>query len=103
MTLAFTEGGKDRSILFDMRGGRWLGKLRYTENRELVSDVACAAWWSGENTLELSILWYETEGENRFTFSFEGEFVRIHKWVQAGMEDEMQHRDALYRVAEEDA
>ncbi len=103
MTLAFTEGGKDRSILFDMRGGRWLGKLRYTENRELVSDVACAAWWSGENTLELSILWYETEGENRFTFSFEGEFVRIHKWVQAGMEDEMQHRDALYRVAEGNA
>jgi hypothetical protein len=101
LTIAFTEGGKDRSILFDMRGGRWLGKLRYTENRELVSDVACAAWWSEENKLELSILWYETEGENRFTFAFEKNLVRIHKWVQAGMEDAMQSRNAVYRILEE--
>lgn len=100
LTVRYLEGGQEHTIRFDMRGGMLQGKLIYTENRELVSDVACAAWWSDAHTLQLSILWYETENENRFTFAFDGDQVKIHKWVQAGMQDELQCRDAVYSIQE---
>ena len=81
----------------DMRGGRWTGKLVYTDQRELVSDVACAAWWEG-NTLTLSVLWYETENDNRYAFCFEGDTVRIRKWTETGMPDPLAGYEALYRI-----
>ena len=96
LTIDFTEDGIDRRILADMRGGHRDGQLRYTENDGIVSDIAACAWWNGEK-LELSILWYETENHNRYTFSFEPSRVLIRKWTEAALPDALAERDAEYR------
>ena len=96
LTIDFTEGGTARQIIADMRGGRTTGKLIYTDHGEVVSDIASAAWWNGDR-LELSVLWYETENHNRYTFTFEPSRVLIHKWTEAALPDPLAERDAEYR------
>ena len=97
LTIRYTEDGVERAIVADMRGGRATGKLVYTDHREVVSDIASAAWWDG-NQLELSILWYETENNNRYTFTFDGERVHIRKWTEAALPDPLAERQAVYRI-----
>ncbi|MBQ6234032.1 MAG: serine hydrolase [Clostridia bacterium] len=96
LTVDFTEDGVARCILADMRGGRLTGKLIYTDHGEIVSDIASAAWWNGDR-LELSVLWYETENHNRYTFAFEPSRVLIHKWTEAALPDPLAERDAIYQ------
>ena len=96
LTVDFTEDGICRRIVADMRGGRSAGKLTYTDHHEIVSDILSCAWWDG-NRLELSVLWYETENHNRYTFTFEPSRVLIHKWTEAALPDPLAERDAEYR------
>lgn len=98
LTVVWTEDGLERTLLADLRGGRTTGKLIYADHGEIVSDVACAARLT-ENRLELSVLWYETENHNRYTFTFEGTLVRIRKWTEAGRPDPLAVREAVYRCA----
>lgn len=95
--LSFIEGDEDRALTADMRGLWRTGKLVYTAYRELVTDVACAAWWDEDGALQLSVRWIETENENRFTFAFDGPLVRISEWVPAGANDALETRSAVYR------
>lgn len=96
LTVDFTEDGMERHIVADMRGGRHYDKLVYTDRGEIVTDVACAAWWNGDQ-LELSVLWYETENHNRYTFTFEPSRVMIRKWTEAALPDPLAERRAEYR------
>lgn len=98
LRVVYHEGGTERCFTADMRGLWSTGKLVYTEHRELVSDVACAAWWEGTDVLRLSLRWIETENENSFTFTFEDGLVCIHKWVSSGAFDAPQTRDAIYQI-----
>ncbi len=96
LTVRFAEDGAERTLVADMRGGRWTGKLVYTAHEEIVSDVACAAWWD-QGRLELSVLWYETENENRYSFTFGDQQVSIRRWTESGMKDPMAACEALYQ------
>lgn len=98
LRMTITEGGVDREIVADMRGGWSTGKLIYTENRELVTDVVCAAWWDKAGALQLSVRWVETENENRYAFTMDGTSVHISKWVPAGENDTLESRSAVYRI-----
>ena len=96
LTLVSTEAGTERTIVADMRGGRATGKLVYTDHHEIVTDVACAAWWNAEDELELSVLWYETEDEDRFRFRFEGGRCEVTEWVETGVFGPRNEKRAVY-------
>lgn len=87
LILRFTEDEQECSITADIRGGRAYGQLVFRQDPDVVSEIACAAWWSGIDTLELSVLWMETENHNRFTFTFRDGSVTVRKWTESGIAD----------------
>lgn len=98
LQLSVQEGDCERTIVANMRGEWSEGELVYTQNREIVKDVVCTAWWEKDKVLQLSIRWIETETENRYSFTFHQSTVQILKWVPAGKYDVLESRSATYRI-----
>ena len=97
LRVSFTENGCRRTFDADLRGGRQSGRLSCTDHLEVVSRICAAAWWAGE-TLQLSLLWVETECENRFSFAFSGDRVTVRKWIAAGVFGAQAQEEAVYTM-----
>lgn len=84
LDIIWMEDGVQRSLRADMQGARTQGELIYPYEREVLTKISSTAWWDEEGRLQLSILWYESEAENRYMFTFAGDEVRIDKWFTFG-------------------
>ncbi|MDD3335444.1 MAG: serine hydrolase [Eubacteriales bacterium] len=99
LQVVWIEDGVQRELLADARGGRMQGKLCYSYDHELLTDVSAVAWWDDENRLQLDLLWYEAVDENRFTFTFEGNQAYIEKCIVAGVNGASAREAARYAMA----
>ncbi|MDO5377917.1 MAG: serine hydrolase [Clostridia bacterium] len=95
--LLFEEGGRERTLLIDVMGGRRIGRLFYEEIEE--SMVAVSGWWEAENRFCMSLLWIETEAENRFAFTFGEGGATIEEWNAAGVFGAQGRKTARYAAA----
>ena len=97
LTLRFTEDSQEFLLEADMRGGRTSGRLVFRQEPDIVSETACAAWWSGD-TLELSVIFTETENHNRFSFTFGEDTVSVRRWTESGISVPLAEEQAVYRM-----
>lgn len=97
LRVSWIEAGCRRAFDADLRGGRQEGRLIYTADNEIVSRISAAAWWESD-TLHLSLLWVETECENRFSFDFSGGRVTARKWINAGVFGALAQEEAVYTM-----
>ena len=93
------EDGQRRELVADMQGGRTPGVLAYPYAREVISRTSACAWWDEAGRLQVDVLWVESEVENRFAFTFDGDLVQIDKWFAFGSSADYQHQRCVYRRA----
>ena len=97
LLLQFIEDGNSRELKADMTGSRQQGILSYDSEGEILSKVSCSAWFTKDGILHLSVLWYETEIENVYTFSWNGDLMTIEKRITMGLVGEAFHESGVYR------
>ena len=98
LEISWTEGGVTRRLTADAQGGRRTGRLVYTQDREVVTRIDAAAWLDSTGRLQLSLLWTETEMENRFSFRFDGGQAEIEKWIDSGLMGAQVREKAVYQI-----
>lgn len=99
LKITWLEDGQERVLLADMQGSRTQGCLIYTYEREVLTKISTTAWWDEAGALQLSVLWYESEVENRFSFAFDGDRVCVDKWFTFGTFAGLQKERCVYRVS----
>ena len=94
--IAFVEAGREQRFNADLLGGRRTGALHY--DALLETRIETAGWWEAENRFCLSLLWTQTELENRFAFTFDGSKVTVEEWIAGGVFGPMGRVQARYRL-----
>lgn len=94
------EDGETRALTADARGGWQPGRLVYAQGGEVLSEVRAAAWRDARGALQLSLLWVETEYENRYSIACEDGRATVRKWIAAGVFGAAHAEEAIYTVEE---
>lgn len=94
--VSYEEGGESRAFAAALDGGVTEGTLAYPG--EIVNRIAARAWWESENRLCLSVLWHETEMENRYAMTFGGKTVTVEKWIGGGVFGAQAMERAMYNL-----
>ena len=79
--------------------GRAHGELVYRYDREIITKTSSSAWWDEQGRLQMSVLWVESEAENRYMFTFDGDEVRVDKWFTFGTFKGLEKDECVYRRA----
>lgn len=98
LSIRWNEGNCIRELKANCSGGRQEGTLSFDSEGEILSKISCSAWFTKDGLLHLSILWYETEIENVFTFARDGDCLTIEKTITTGFAGEASQETAVYRI-----
>ena len=93
------EDGEQRALTADLQGARTAGELVYRYDREIITKTSSSAWWDEQGRLQMSVLWVESEAENRYMFTFDGDEVRVDKWFTFGTFKGLEKDECVYRRA----
>ena len=90
---------EQRALTADLQGARTAGELVYRYDREIITKTSSSAWWDEQGRLQMSVLWVESEAENRYMFTFDGDEVRVDKWFTFGTFKGLEKDECVYRRA----
>lgn len=99
LEITWTEDGEQRALTADLQGARTAGELVYRYDREIITKTSSSAWWDEQGRLQMSVLWVESEAENRYMFTFDGDEVRVDKWFTFGTFKGLEKDECVYRRA----
>ena len=99
LEITWTEDGEQRALTADLQGARTAGELVYRYDREIITKTSSSAWWDEQGRLQMSVLWVESEAENRYMFTFDGDEVRVDKWFPFGTFKGLEKAECVYRRA----
>ena len=98
LNVLFHEGGRMQELKADLSGGAVQGILDYACLGEVITKASSSAWFTSDGVLHLSVLWYETEVENCFTFVFQQDQVKIEKTIVSGCVGAPLTETGTYRI-----
>ncbi|MFR5794409.1 MAG: hypothetical protein ACLUI3_01740 [Christensenellales bacterium] len=99
LEITWAEDGEQRALDGGSAGARTAGELVYRYDREIITKTSSSAWWDEQGRLQMSVLWVESEAENRYMFTFDGDEVRVDKWFTFGTFKGLEKDECVYRRA----